>query len=82
MPTQAPPDIPSKVPPDVADYLRRLSTWAYQEIDRKISKNEATPGVLFSASDEKPPKHIFLLTVDHAGATHVTPVSLGGSNPP
>ena len=81
MPTQAPPDIPANVPAPVADYLRRLSTWAYQELDRKISRNEATPAVLFSASDEKPPKHIFSLTVDHTGASHVTPVPLGGGAP-
>jgi hypothetical protein len=82
MPTQAPPDIPANVPKEVADYLRRLATWAYQEIDRKISKNEATPAVLFSASDEKIPVHVFKLTVDHTGASHVTAVPLGGANPP
>jgi hypothetical protein len=66
----------------LSDYLRRLATWAYHEIDRKIGKDEATPGVLLSASDEKIPKHIFKLTVDHTGASHVTAVPLGGANPP
>jgi hypothetical protein len=87
MPTTQPPDLPplTGMSPAAAqtlgDYLRRLRTWAYQEVDRAIKKDEAAPQVILSASDQKNPTAIFSLTVDHTGATHVTQIPLGGGKP-
>ena len=81
MPTQRPPDVPATVPQPVADYLRRLATWAYQEIDRKIPKDEATLHVLLAPSDQKPPTTVFSITVDHTGAMKIASVALGGGKP-
>jgi hypothetical protein len=81
MPTVAPPDVPPGTPFALADYLRRLRTWAYTEIDKKIPKDEAAPHLLLSPSDQKTPTATFMLTVDSAGVTHVTSVPLGGGKP-
>ena len=81
MPTQPPPDIPSKVPHEVAEYLRRLNAWAYQELDRKVPKDEAVPAILLSASDQKNPTAVFRLTVNAAGNFVGTQVPLGGGKP-
>jgi hypothetical protein len=88
MPTQRPPDVPGGLDPKVADYLRRLATWAYQEIDGKVPKAEAVPQLLLSASDQKPPKVIHALTINAAGAINATvtgvaapSIPLGGGKP-
>jgi hypothetical protein len=81
MSTVPPPDPPPGVDPKLAEYLRRLSLWAYRELDGKVSTTDAAPQMLFSASDERPPKHVFALTIDSAGTMAVTPVPLGGGKP-
>jgi hypothetical protein len=87
MPTQAPPDVPTfsgMSPPAsqaLSDFLRRLSTWAYQEIDKKVPKDEATAHVILSSSDQKPVTTIFAITVDHTGAITASPIPLGSGKP-
>lgn len=87
MPTVPPPDIPSftGMSPAASEalgaYLRRLSTWASQEIDKKVGKDEATPRIILSASDQKPPTTVFSVTVDHTGALAATAIPLGGGRP-
>jgi hypothetical protein len=81
MTTVPPPDVPAGVDPKLADFLRRFSLWAYREFDKKASTTEAVPQLLFSASDEKPPRHVFEVTVNSAGALAVTAVPLGGGKP-
>jgi hypothetical protein len=81
MPTTAPPDVPHGLDPKAADYLRRLATWAFQEIDKKVPKAEAVPQLLLSASDQKPPTSIHALTINAAGAITATSVALGGGKP-
>lgn len=81
MPTQRPPDVPPNVPQPVADYLRRLATWAYQEIDAKVPKEEAVPHLLLSPITQKPPTAIFEIVVNDAGAMATQRVPLGGGKP-
>ena len=83
MPSTQAPDVPSlpSMPQALIDYLRRLRTWAYQEIDDKIARTEAVPFVLLSASDEKNPTTVFKLSVDSSGAIQVTQVPLGRGKP-
>lgn len=83
MPTQPPPDLPasSQISPLLSDYLRRLSTWAFQEINKKVTKDEATPHVIFAASDQKQPTSTFKLTVDSTGTVGVSQVPLGKGKP-
>jgi hypothetical protein len=81
MPTVAPPDVPQGLDPTAAAYLRRLATWAYQEIDKKVPKAEAVPQLLLSASDQKPPIAVHALTINAAGAIAATSVALGGGKP-
>jgi hypothetical protein len=73
--------VPPSVPQDVADYVRRLSLWAYQEIDKKISKDEGTAQVLLFPSDQKPPKAVFAVTVNSAGTIAATSAPLGTGKP-
>jgi hypothetical protein len=75
------PDVPPKTPPELAEYLRRLRTWAFTEIDKKISKDEATAHVVLTPSDEKTPTKVYAITVDSSGALHTTAVPLGGGKP-
>lgn len=79
MPTSPPPEIPQDVDPNVARYLRRLGTWAFQEIDAKVPKNEAVAQLLLNPSDQKPPKAVYALTVKNTAPTvvQVNPVPLG-----
>ena len=81
MPTQRPPDIPPGLPPNVADYLRRLNAWAYQEIDKKASMNEAIPSLLFAASDQKNPNAVWRLSVNADGSVVSTSIPLGSGSP-
>jgi hypothetical protein len=81
MPTPPPPDPPASIPQPIADYLRRLSLWAYQELDGKVPKAEAVPQLLLSASDQKPPVAVHALTINAAGAIAATAVTLGGGKP-
>ena len=81
MPTLTPPDVPANVPRDVAEYLRRLNLWAYQEIDKKVSKDEATPHVILSASDQTAPPSAFMLTVNHTGTLTTASVPIGKGKP-
>ena len=81
MPTQAPPDIPSGLDPKVADYLRRVNTWAFQEIDGKVSKTEPAPALMLSPSDQKQPNTVFRISVDSSGNLSTTQVPLGGGKP-
>lgn len=75
----APPPVPQDLDPKTREYLQRFSAWVSNELFTTISSNTAAPQVLLSASDEKPPKHIFSLTVNSGGALSVTAVSLGGA---
>jgi hypothetical protein len=81
----APPNMPTgldpRLDPKLVDYLRRFSFWAYNELNAKISINEAVPQLMLSASDEKPPVHVFVVTVDSSGAMSIHPVPLGGGKP-
>jgi acyl-homoserine lactone acylase PvdQ len=87
MPTQAPPDVPlfpnmsPAASQALADYLRRLSTWAYQEINRKIAKDEATAHLILAAYDVKQNPNIFQIEVTSSGTLQANPVALGGANP-
>lgn len=81
MPTQRPPDVPSNVPQPVADYLRRLATWAYQEIDAKIPKDEATAHLILAAYDVKANPKVFRIEVTNSGALQANDVPLGGGKP-
>jgi hypothetical protein len=81
MPTSRAPDVPPSVPQPIADYLRRLSLWAYQEIDKKISRDEGEPHVLLYPSDQKPPKAVFAVTVNSAGTIAATSAPLGTGKP-
>jgi hypothetical protein len=81
MATTRPPDVPPSVPQPMADYLRRLGLWAFQEIDKKISRDEGEPHVMLYPSDQKPPKAVFSITVDSAGTIAVNPVTLGTGKP-
>lgn len=82
MPTQAPPDIPSNVPPQVADYLRRLNAWAFQEIDKKLGKAEPQQQILMYPVTQKKPTIVWALVVNDTGTTAVQRVPFGGANPP
>ena len=81
MPTVPPPDVPPNTPDNVADYLRRLRTWAFTELEKKIPKDEAVPQVLLSASDQRPPTKVHALTINAAGAIASTSVALGTGKP-
>jgi hypothetical protein len=81
MPTIAPPDVPPGLDPKAADFLRRLATWAYQEIDKKVPKAEAVPQLLLSASDQKPPTSVHALTINALGSISVVSVPLGKGAP-
>lgn len=81
MPTSAPPDVPAGTDPKLADYLRRLNAWAYQELQKKAPLNEAIPALHFLPSDQKPPQTTFMLQIDHTGAVRVMQMPLGGGTP-
>jgi hypothetical protein len=81
MATQRPPDVPPAIPQPMADYLRRLGLWAFQEIDKKISRDEGEPHVMLFPSDQKPPKAVFAVTVDSAGTLTTAPAPLGSGKP-
>jgi hypothetical protein len=81
MPTRPPPDVPSTIEQPVADYLRRLSLWAFQEIDKKIPKDEATPGLVLVAYDVNVNPKVFKVQVTNAGALQANAVPYGGGKP-
>lgn len=83
MPTQAPPDVPasSEISPLLSDYMRRFSTWAFQEINKKVSKTEPQPSLLLTPSDQKQPSTVFQVAVDSAGNLSTTQVPLGRGRP-
>lgn len=81
MPTQRPPDVPPGLDPQVAQYLRRLATWAYQEIDAKVPKEEAVRHILLSPITQKPPTTIFEIVVNETGSMAAQRVALGGGKP-
>ena len=76
-----PPPIPPSVPKDVADYLRRLSFWAAQQLDTKVGKDEPQQQVMLYPSNEKIPSTVWGIIVDDTGAVAVQRVPLGGGNP-
>lgn len=80
MPTVRPPELPGSIDPRTAEYLRRLMTWAYQELERKIPKDEATRHVLLQAYDVNPGK-VYEVRVTNAGALQANALPLGGGKP-
>lgn len=83
MPTVPPPDLPHVpgLPAQLIDYLRKSNRWAFEELEKKVPKNEAVVWIMLSASDQKNPTAVFKLQVDHTGAVHVTQMPLGGGAP-
>lgn len=81
MPTRPPPDPPPTVDQPLADYLRRLSLWAMQEIDKKIGKTEPTQQVLLTPITQKTPTVVWALVVNDAGAIAVQRVPFGSGKP-
>jgi hypothetical protein len=81
--TTAPPDVPSiaTLPQPLTNYLRRLSAWAYQQIDSKAPQQAAVPFILLTPNDQVSPNTVFQLTVDSTGALTVTQVALGKGSP-
>lgn len=79
MPGIAPPTVPMTIDPLVREYLQRFSAWVANELFTTVSTNSAVPKLMFLASDEKPPKHAFMVTVDSAGAMSITSVPLGST---
>jgi hypothetical protein len=80
MPTNPPPNIPANVPQPVADYLQRLSLWAYEEINKAIKRDEATAHLILTAYDQKQNPNIFRVEVTNAGGLQANQVPLGGGN--
>ena len=83
MTTVPPPDVPhlTGFPPALQEYLRRLTQWAASEIDKKVSTDTATPGILLLPTDVKPPSTVYKITVDHLGALHTVQMPLGQGKP-
>jgi hypothetical protein len=81
MPVQPPPSVPSDVPQPVADYLRQLNLWAYQELNKAIRKDEATSQLILAAYDQKQNPNVFRITISNSGALTATQVPLGGGRP-
>lgn len=81
MPTSRPPDVPSGVDPQVAQYLRRLATWAYQEIDAKIGKTDPVQQVLLYPITQKTPQAVFGLIVNESGVMATQRVGFGSGQP-
>jgi len=81
MATQRPPQIPPGVPPEVADYLRRLTLWAVQEMDKKMAKDEPVQQLMLFPVTQKTPNVVWGIVVDDSGAVAVQSVPLGGPNP-
>lgn len=81
MPTTPPPDVPSGVPQPIADYLRRLQVWAYQELDKAVKKDEATTKILLAAYDKKTNPGVYSLGVNSAGTVTATAVPYGEGKP-
>ena len=81
MPTLRPPDLPSGIDPKLADYLRRLNTWAFQEIDKKIPKDEATTQLIVAAYDAKTNPRVFKIQVTNSGLLQANDVPYGGGKP-
>lgn len=81
MPTRPPPEIPSTIDQQTAQYLRSLSLWAYQQIDSKIPKDEATPNLILAAYDTKLNPHVFRIQVTNSGTLQANPVVFGEGKP-
>ena len=83
MATVPPPPIPqlTGLPKPLQEYLQRFSAWAYHEVDRRIDKEEAVPGVLILPTDVKPPRAVFRMSVDHTGTVTTTQIPLGTGKP-
>jgi hypothetical protein len=87
MPTTPPPDVPSLTGMSPAAsaalgaYLRRLSAWAGQEIDKKIGKDEPVPQVLLYPITQKTPTAVFGIVVNDSGVMATQPVPFGGGKP-
>lgn len=83
MATVPPPPIPqlTGLPKPLQEYLQRFSAWAVQEVDKRIDKNEAVPGVLILPTDVKPPNAVFRMSLDHTGTLSVTQIPLGKGKP-
>jgi hypothetical protein len=69
------------VSPQLVDYLRRHRTWAMQEIEKAIKKEEATAHLLLAAYDVKANPKIFRIEVTNAGALQANNAPLGGGKP-
>lgn len=87
MPTVPPPDVPnlSGMSPAASqalgDYLRRLATWAGQEIDKKIGKTEPVQQVMLYPVNQKTPTVVWSIVVNDAGVMATQRVPLGGGKP-
>lgn len=87
MPTVPPPDVPAftGMSPAAAqalgDYLRRLATWAGQEIDKKIGKAEPVPQVMLYPATQKTPQAVFGIVVNDSGVIATQRVPFGGGQP-
>jgi len=79
MPTRPPPDLPASIPQPIADYLRRLSLWAFEEIDHRIPKNEMVTYVLMGAYDNKTNPVVYKIQVNTNGQVVANPVPFGGN---
>lgn len=73
--TPAPPDIPGSpvFNPKMVDYLRRMANWARLNIDAKIDKSQATPGVYM----QSPGGSVFVVGVGDDGRLTATPIQPG-----
>jgi hypothetical protein len=75
----APPTVPQDLDPKTREYLQRFSAWMAHELFKTVTTDQAVSKILLLASDEKPPKHAFQLTVNSGGALSVTAVPLGST---
>lgn len=78
-----PPDLPSmpEVGPTLSSYLRRFSTWANQQISRKVPLNTAVNGILLSAYDAPAGSlpNVYLVQVHQNGAIVTTLIPPGSA---
>ena len=71
-----PPEVPYGVDNTLATYLRSFSLWCRSGFIDLVRSNEAMPGILMSAKDDR--SKVFLIEVNAAGAITASAVPLGG----
>lgn len=87
MPTVPPPDVPSfsgmspAASQALANYLRRLATWAGQEIDKKIGKTDPVQQIMLYPATQKTPQAVFAIIVNETGVIATQRVPFGGGQP-